>query len=259
MKNIPLIGQISALGLGTWKLAGKECESTIKMALELGYRHIDTADYYHNHEAIGNAIKGFPREELFIVTKIIGNELHPKMVSGTCERLLKELQTPYIDLLLIHWPSSEIPAANTLIEMLKLKEKKWIKQIGVSNFMISDLKQIENHHFPIMTNQIECHPYLQEELLTNYCQQHEMIVTAYRPIQRAAVMHEPLLIKIGEKYNKTPIQVTLRWLYQRNIVSIPKATSRAHLIENYQIFDFSLSTEEMKAIKSLNSNTRYVM
>jgi 2,5-diketo-D-gluconate reductase B len=257
--SFPNIGPMPAIGLGTWKLSGSECTQSIRDALELGYRHIDTADMYQNHAAIAKGIKGFPREQLYIVSKIVEESLDPVNVASTCERLLKELETHYLDLLLIHWPSTSIPAQQTLNEMLKLKNRGLIRDIGVSNFMLPDLQEIENQHFPILANQIELHPYLQENELVKYCQKHKIIVVAYRPIQRAEVNQEILLQKLGNKYGKTPVQITLRWLFQRNIVSIPKATSKEHLKENLEIFDFSLSNDEMKAIRALHINKRFVI
>ncbi len=257
-RDIPNIGSIPSIGLGTWRLSGSECTQSIKTALGLGYRHIDTADIYKNHEEVGRGIEGFPREQLYIVSKLFDNNLDPKNVVTACERILRELKTPYLDLLLIHWPSETIPFDQTLKEMLKLKERGLVRDIGVSNFMILHLKRIEKEQFPILANQIELHPYLQENELVNYCQQHKIIVVAYRPIQRATVNEEPLLQELGKKHNKTPVQITLRWIYQRKIVAIPKAKSQDHLRENLEIFDFSLSEEEMKAIAGLDAGKRFV-
>lgn len=260
MKNtIPNIGPMPSIGLGTWKLSGPECTRSVKLALDLGYRHIDTAQVYNNHTEIAEALLGFPREQLFLVSKIIEQDLHPERVASTCECCLQELKTPYLDLLLIHWPSKTIPAASTLEAMLKLKERGLIRHMGISNFRLSDLQEIENRQFPLLANQIELHPYLQENELVDYCQQHEVIVVSYHPIQRAQVIQEPTLQQLGEKHAKTPVQITLRWLFQKNIVSIPKSTSREHLTENLDIFDFSLSEEEMQAIAKLNANKRFVI
>lgn len=256
---IPTIGPIPAVGLGTWRLTGTECTQSIITALEIGYRHIDTADVYNNHEAIGAAIEGFAREELFIVSKIIEENLQPERVAPACERILHELKTPYLDMLLIHWPSKKIPAEQTLAEMVKLKEKGLIQHVGVSNFMLEDLHLIDLNHVPVLANQIELHPYLQEIELVNYCQKHSVIPVAYRPIQRAEVAKEPILQELAEKHGKSPVQITLRWIFQRNIVSIPKATSREHLKENLEIFDFTLSNEDMKKIAKLESGKRYVV
>lgn len=257
--SIPNIGVMPAVGLGTWRLAGRECEQTVKIALELGYRHLDTADLYNNHAAVGLAIKGFPREQLFLVSKLNTTELQPKNILKACQRLLQELDTPYLDLLLIHWPADDTPAEQTLTAMVELQQQQLIRHLGVSNFMLPQLKEIEKQHFPILTNQIEIHPYLQETALTAYCQKHGMSVTAYRPIQKGEVACEPLLNAIGAHHHKTPVQVVLRWLFQRGIVSIPKASSKAHLQENIAIFDFSLAPAEMQAIASLEVGKRYVV
>jgi 2,5-diketo-D-gluconate reductase B len=258
-RTTPYIGPIPAVGLGTWHLTGSQCTNSVKTALELGYRHIDTADYYKNHAAIAEGIRGFPRGELFLVSKIAESDLAPSRVAAACERFLDELKTPYLNLLLIHWPSDTIAAEQTIEEMVKLKTRGLIHHVGVSNFMLSDLHAIERYHFPLLTNQIELHPYLQEENLVNYCEQKGIITVAYRPIQRAEVKKEPLLIELGKKHNKSAIQITLRWLFQRKIVSIPKATSQQHLKENLEIFDFALSDDEIQKIKTLEANRRFVV
>src|SRR4029079_13122318 len=138
--------------------AGNQCEKVVKSALEIGYRHIDTASAYANHVEIGQAIKGFPRDKLFLVSKIIGEELKSSNVRKACIRILEELDTPYLDLLLIHWPNINYPADETLSEMNKLKKDKLIRNMGVSNFQISHFKELKD--FAILTNQIELHPYL---------------------------------------------------------------------------------------------------
>lgn len=256
---IPNIGPMPAIGMGTWKLTGEQCTKSVKLALELGYRHIDTAHVYENHESIGEGIANFPREQLYLVSKIIHEDLQPERVAAACERALRELKTPYLDLLLIHWPSKTIPAEETLAAMMKLKERELIRHVGVSNFMLSDLRPIEERNFPILANQIELHPYLQEVELTDYCQQHGIIVVAYRPIEKGNVNEDAILQRLGKTHGKTAAQITLRWLFQRNIVSIPKASSREHLVENLEIFDFTLSDEEMQLISTINANRRFVV
>lgn len=259
MVKIPLIGSMPAIGLGTWRLSGTQCTESVAMALELGYRHIDTADMYDNHAAIAPALRSYAREQLFLVSKIVDENLQKDKVAPACERILKELQTPYLDVLLIHWPSDTVPARETLEAMLALQERGLIRHIGVSNFTLPLLKAIERYNFPILTNQIELHPYLQENVLVDYCEKHKIHVTAYRPIQRAEVGQDKILVHIGERVSKTAVQVTLRWLFQRNIIAIPKATSKAHLKANLEIFDFTLSDEEMDAIKRLDAGKRFVV
>jgi 2,5-diketo-D-gluconate reductase B len=254
---IPYIGPMPALGLGTWRLTGDECTKSVKMALELGFRHIDTADLYNNHSAIAAAIKSVEREQLFLVSKIAYDDLDPVNVKKACQRILRELKTPYLDLLLIHWPSSHYPSEATLEAMVRLKEAQLIRHLGVSNFQITALKSLEKHHFPILTNQIELHPYLQERELVDYCQKQGIIVTAYRPIQRGEVAREPVLQQIAQRHRKTAIQVALRWLFQRNAVAIPKASNREHLLEDMGFFDFSLSEQEMQEIVQMDERRRF--
>lgn len=252
--KIPSIGPMPAVGIGTWKLSGQQCEDSVRVALELGYRHIDTADYYSNHIAIGKAIKDVPREELFIVTKIVGGESAPE---NACRRFLEELQTSYLDLLLVHWPTSSKHSEAALQAMTELKQNKLVRHIGVSNFTVEHLKEVHAFHSSILTNQIELHPYLQQNELTQYCQDQDIIVTSYTPLQRGQIDACRELQEMGARHSKTPAQVTLRWLWQRNIVSIPKATTRKHLQENIDIFDFELSEEEMQMIRALDREQKF--
>ena len=249
--NIPLIG------LGTYKLIGEECINTVQKALELGYRHIDTADAYENHKPIGKAIKNFPRNELFLTTKIYLQDLSSAKVRSSVPRYLKELQTDYIDLLLIHWPSPEFKLNETLEAMMRCKEEGLIKSIGVSNFVRKNLEDLEPYHFPILTNQIELHPYFQRRELVKACTKAGISITAYRPLAKGAFEQDPILKKIGDKHHKSPSQIVLRWLIQQDIVAIPKAAKLQHLKDNMSIFDFSLSADEMKTIDALDQGKRY--
>lgn len=251
-QKIPDIHSMPILGLGTWELLGKACTNAIKMALDLGYRHIDTADVYHNHQAIAEGIIGFPREQLYIVSKIAEQNLAPKLLASTCERLLKELKTPYLDQLLIHWPWPAISAESSLAEMVRLQERNLVRHIGVSNFYVEELQRLEKFHLPIFANQIQLHPYLQEKALVEYCQQQNIAVVAYSPIKPVRIASDPILKEIGETHSKTPIQVVLRWIIQRNIAVIPKASSYGHLKENIELFDFALSHAEMSRIATLD-------
>jgi 2,5-diketo-D-gluconate reductase B len=248
---------IPLLGLGTWKLYGEECERTVRSALDLGYRHIDTADAYKNHAAVGRALSDFPREELFVTSKLFVEELLPKQVMAAAPRFLKELGTPYLDLLLIHWPNPEVRLEETLEAMVRCQEKGYIRHIGVSNFVRSHLEALAPFHFPILTNQIEMHPYLQRRLLVPVCKKLSITVTAYRPLAKGAFEKDPLLQKIGGNHEKTPSQIALRWLVQQGIVAIPKASSLEHLKQNCAIFDFTLSAQEMQEIDGLERGLRF--
>ncbi len=251
MLKMPLIG------LGTWKLYEEECEKTVKTALELGYRHIDTADEYQNHEAIGKAIKSWPRKELFLTTKVAVHELLPNQVNAAVPRFLKELQTDYIDLLLIHWPNPDVNLIETIKAMIPFLEQGLVKSIGVSNFVRSHLEMLAPYQFPIFTNQIEVHPYLQRRSLVAMCKKMGITVTAYRPLAKGAFESDPILQKIGKVHEKSASQVALRWLIQQDIAAIPKAASIKHLKDNLDIFDFTLSTSEMLEIEKLDQGKRF--
>jgi len=248
---------IPSIGLGTWKLRGDECEKIVKEALEIGYRHIDTADMYENHRAIGRAIRGVEREKIFLATKLLMLELLPSQVDKAVPRFLRDLQVDYLDLLLIHWPNPDVDMAETLRAMVEFKEKGLVRNIGVSNFVRFHLEALEPFHFPIITNQIEMHPYLQRRLLVETCKRMGIEVTAYRPLAKGAFEKDTTLQKIGKAHGKSPSQIALKWLVQQDIAVIPKASSLEHLKTNFDIFDFQLTSEEMEAIRQLDSGERY--
>lgn len=259
MQEIPLQkkSEIPLLGLGTWQLSGEDCERAVQTALELGYRHIDTADVYQNHEAIGRAIKNFPREQLFLTSKILIRDMEPEDVAPYVDRFLDELQIGYLDLLLIHWPKLDGSHQDFLSEMMELKRLGKVQRIGVSNFVRFHFDELESFHFPIMNNQIEMHPYLQRKLLVAYAKKHQIPLTAYRPIAKQAIVEDSVLIQIGKKYGKTPVQIALRWLIGQDIVVIPKASQKAHLEENIEIFDFALDDEDFALIATLDRDERF--
>lgn len=249
--------KIPSIGLGTWKLNGIECEKIIQQALEIGYRHIDTADLYQNHQAIGNAIQAWPREQIFLTTKLSIDDLLPDRVYDAASRFLRELKVDYLDLLLIHWPNPDVNLVDTLKAMCHLKEKGIIRFMGVSNFVRSHLESIAPYHFPILTNQIELHPYLQRRLLVKACKEMGIGITAYRPLAKGAFEEDLIMQKIGKKYGKTPSQITLRWLIQQDFSVIPKASKLKHLKDNFDVFDFELSQVDMDEITNLDAGKRF--
>lgn len=249
--------EMPLIGLGTWKLNGKECEQTIKQALELGYRHFDTADSYDNHRIIGQAIHSFSRNQLFITSKLWINDLSPEKVKTALYRFLEELDTSYLDLLLIHWPNPDINLIETLNAMVELKEKGLTRHIGVSNFVRFHLDEIAPYNFPIYTNQIEMHPYFQRKPLFDTCKSMKIKITAYRPLAKGAFENNPVLQRIGKKHQKSPAQIVLKWLVEQNITVIPKASSLQHLKENLEIFDFHLTEIDNDEIKQLDCGQRY--
>ncbi len=253
---------VPEIGLGTYKLYGKECMKTVTDAISMGYRHIDTAQMYKNEKEIGDAIygSGIDREEFFITTKIWHTNLDHDDVLQTVEDSLRELRSPYVDLLLIHWPNSQYPLEQTLEAMMVLRDQGKAESIGISNFPLSMTKSvIEDLRIPILCNQVEYHPYLAQFDLLDYSYDNEILIGAYSPLAQGKVFQDEVLARIGSEYGKTAGQVALRWLIeQENVIAIPKATSSEHLRENLDIFDFQLSDEHFESIDTLARNLRLV-
>jgi 2,5-diketo-D-gluconate reductase B len=247
--------KIPALGYGTWQLTGDECRKGVAKALEVGYRHIDTAQIYENEAEVGDAIKasGIKRDEIFLTTKIWVTEVDNGPLQTSLETSLKKLKTDHVDLLLIHWPTTEIPFVRQMKALQLVQAEGKAKLIGISNFTVAQMQEvIEKIGAKVATNQVEYHPYLSQKPVLDYIRAKRMFLTAYSPLARGRVNNDPLLIKIAQKYNKTPGQVTLRWLVQQDMVAaIPKAASEKHIRENFAIFDFALTDDEMKQIHGL--------
>ena len=249
--------EIPALGLGTWKLRGGECHETVQTALNLGYRHLDTAAQYGNQRPIGEAIAAsdIDPNNLFVTTKVRGSNLAATEVKRSFADSREALGLDVVDLFLIHWPSSSVPIAETIEAMNDLQSEGHLRHIGVSNFSLSQLEEaIAVSETPILTNQVEYHPFENRGDLLAFCVEEDVMLTAYSPFDQGAsqVLENDTLAEIGDGYDKSPMQVTLRWLVQQEAVSaIPKATSCEHLTENLAIFDFELSDEEMAKIFDL--------
>lgn len=252
-----------AIGLGTYNLLGKECTRAVREALEIGYRLFDTASMYENHREIGEAISAFDRDKLFLVSKVwIESEVDDADIKGSmtraCEKALRELATPYLDLYLIHWPVRARPLEQMLEAMHGLKGEGKIAAVGVSNFTEHHLQDAYDAGIEIAWNQIEVHPLLSQERLIDFARRHGTETMAYRPFGKGELLADtPLLAEIGKRTSKTPAQVILRWLLQRGVTAIPKASSREHLKENFEVFDFELTEGEMEQINALNCNHRY--
>ncbi len=254
--------EIPEIGLGTYKLYGRDCKKTVTEALNIGYRHIDTAQMYKNETEIGDAIRLSPvdREDVFLSTKVWHTNMEHDDILQTVEDSLENLQTPYVDLLMIHWPNEKYDLQKTLEAMLVLRDQGKAMNIGVCNFPIDMVKTVfEDLRIPIFTNQVEFHPFLEQFDLLDYTYENDFLITAYSPLAKGKVFENDLLNDIGEKYGKTAGQISLRWLIeQENVIAIPKASSREHLEENIDIFDFELTDDEFEAIDNLDKSTRLV-
>lgn len=260
-KNIQGV-DVPEIGLGTFKLFGKECVNTVKLAINIGYRHIDTAQSYKNEREVGEAIKKshIDREELFVTTKIWHTHLEKADVLKIAENSLRELDTPYVDLLLIHWPNPSVDIEQTLESFLSLRDQGKALNIGVANFPLNLLKEInEELNAPIFCNQVEYHPFLDQLDLLDYAAEHDLMLTAYSPLAQGEVVKNDLLQELGEKYGKSPAQIALRWLIeQEQVIPIPKASSEKHLRENIDIYDFALEDDDFYAIDDLENSMRLV-
>lgn len=254
--------EVPELGLGTNRLIGTECEKTVRTALNMGYRHIDTAQMYKNEREIGSAVQRshIDREELFITTKVWHTNLEHDDLLKITENSLRELDTPYVDLLLIHWPNPDYDVEKTLEAMLVLRDQGKALNIGVANFPMKLLKEVnEELGAPIFCNQVEYHPFLAQFDLLDYAAEEDLMVTAYSPLAQGKVTENPLLQELGEKYGKTPEQVALRWLIeQEQVVAIPKASTEEHLKQNIDIYDFQLEDDDFYAIDELDQQMRLI-
>jgi 2,5-diketo-D-gluconate reductase B len=259
--TITLKGGISIpqIGLGTWQLKDESCTRSVAHALELGYRHIDTAEIYGNESEVGEAIQtsGVARGDIFITSKAwlehAGHESMRAAVLGSLERL----QTSYLDLYLIHWPTDTVPIEETIGTLAELRDQGLIRAFGVSNYGPENLTRAVDTSEHVAVNQVEFHPFLYQKELLALCKQHDIVLTAYSPIARGAVRGNAVLKRIGEAHGKSEVQVTLRWLLDKGIVVIPKASSRPHLEANLDL-DFTLSKQETAAIDDLNEDKRFV-
>lgn len=249
---------IPTLGLGTWQLLGPPCRRAVEHALELGYRHIDTANGYDNETEVGEALwhSAVDREDVFVTTKIWVDDLDGDAVRRRCEGSLRRLRTDYIDLVLVHWPPRRVPLQVGLEVLFDLRHRGAIRHVGVSNFPRKELASALQMG-DIFCNQIECHPYLTQPKLTAFARERGVAITAYAPLCRGAVLDDPTLIGIGARHGKSAAQVALRWLVQQpGLSAVPKAGQAEHQKTNLDIFDFELSDAEMQDISRLSRGQR---
>lgn len=254
--------RVPALGFGTFEITGSQCTEMVRYALEVGYRHIDTAQVYENEAEVGKALSesGIDRGDIFLTTKVWMDKLAYADVKRSTEQSLQRLNTDYVDLLLIHWPNDAVPMEESLKALAELRAEGKTRHIGVSNFTVALLKEaIEVHGADLLCNQVEYHPFLSQKPVLDYLYAQNMMLTAYSPLARGEVVKDSTLKRIGQNYGKSPAQVALRWLLQQDAVAaIPKAASQEHCRNNFQIFDFSLSDEDMAAIGKLTGNRRTI-
>ena len=252
------------LGLGTYEMDEyDECVEAVRQALDVGYRHVDTAEGYDNEEAVGDAIAeaDVDREDLFLATKVSPDDLDFDHVLTSAEESLDRLGVESADLLYVHWPLGEYEAEDTLDAFAELREEGMIDEIGVSNFTVDLLEEaIEVSEEPIFANQVEMHPLLPQTELQQFCAQDDVDVelVAYSPIARGDVSDVDALQDVAEKHDATPQQVSLAWLREKEVTAIPKATSEDHLRENWLSLGVELDDEDMEKIDGIDERRRIV-
>jgi diketogulonate reductase-like aldo/keto reductase len=246
--------KIPLVGLGTWELRGRTCARAVEQALRLGYRHIDTAEMYDNERDVGDGIRGsgVKRNELFITTKIWPTHFAPRALERAARDCLVRLRLSEVDLLLLHWPNPQIPLSETLGALDKVKRDGLARNIGISNFTVAQIEEaVAISTEPLVCDQVECHPYLDQSKVMAACHAHGMAMVAYSPIARGNAKNDAVLARIGAAHKKTAAQISLRYLVQQNIVVIPRTSKVERLTENAALFDFTLGDDEMAEIAAL--------
>lgn len=265
MPSIPTITlhdgtEIPQLGFGTFQIEADDAVKAVLVALEAGYRHIDTAQMYGNEAQVGDAIHAFdaPREEVFVTSKLNNGNHAPADVHRSFDETLDKLGLDYLDLFLIHWPMPDVgDYVDTWRAMIELAESDRVRSIGVSNFQTHHLDRIieETGVVPVV-NQIEAHPYFHNDVVRRHGHEHDIVTEAWSPIAQGDVIDDETLFEIGKRHDKSAAQVTLRWHIQRGDIVFPKSSTPERVEENIDIFDFELPQEDMAAIDALDRNQR---
>ncbi|MHC1591014.1 MAG: aldo/keto reductase [Candidatus Helarchaeales archaeon] len=253
--------KLPKIGFGTWKLKGKTCKESVLSALEIGYRHIDTAQLYGNEKQVGEALAEatVDRKDLIIATKVSLLKLRPKSVISSTYKSLEKLQLDYVDILYVHWPAMFYKARKTLPAFSQLVDEKKVRYIGVSNFTPALIEEaIAACDKPIAVNQVEHHPLLKQEELREFLPKKNMLLVAYSPLARGNVFKVPELTQIAKKHRVSEAQVSLAWIMHHGAYPIPKATGEAHIKDCYEAINLELDDEDITLIDSIKMTKRCV-
>lgn len=250
------------LGLGTWPMLGEECTRAVEQALTLGYRHIDTAAAYNNEDAVGQALANSPtpREQIHVTTKVWWDQLQPDAMRHSMDRSLKALRSEYVDLFMLHWPTTDWDLPRTIETLVSFREQGLARNIGVANFPLPLLRKVvEELGAPLSAIQVEYHVLLGQNALLDYARQQDLALTAYTPLARNKVSDIPAIRWIAAKHGVLPTQVALKWLLdQPNVAAIPKASSEPNQLANLAALDVRLDDEDRALIASLSKRERQV-
>lgn len=257
--NIRTAGQsnIPVLGLGTWQSTGQDCVDVVSQALKMGYEHIDTAQAYGNEKEVGQGIKqsGVSRDKFFLTTKIFPDDMkfEPEKLIAAAKRSLADLDTDYVDLLLLHWPDDRVPLSETIPALCELQKQGLTRHIGVSNFNIANIIEAEKYaDVPIVVNQVEFHPFIKQKTLQTFLNNHHILLEAYSPLARGDVFDNEIIKEIADKHNVTPAQISLAWiLADKHRIAIPKTSNPDHLQGNLDAIKVQLSADDIEKISSL--------
>lgn len=248
--------RIPALGLGTWELRGRTCSRIVEQALRLGYRHVDTAQMYDNEREVGEGVRAshVPRAEVFLTTKIWPTHFAPNDLIRSLKESLFKLRMNEVDLVLLHWPNARIPLSETLGGLAQARQAGLAKHIGVSNFNVTLMEEAAAASTePLVCNQVEYHPYLDQTKVLAACRRLGLATVAYSPIAKGRAKDDQALASIGRAHRKTAAQVCLRWLIQQGVAAIPRTSKLERLGENLGVFDFELSDDDMAKISGMGS------
>lgn len=247
---------IPAIGFGTFELEPEDARAMTRHALEIGYRHIDTAQMYKNEEAVGEGIKqsGVAREDIFLTTKVWTDSFTAGDLQKATQNSLERLGTDYVDLLLLHWPNPDVALAETMTALNDVRDRGLARNIGISNFTTTLIdRAVSESSAPVVVNQVEFHPYLSQKPVKETLARHNMALTAYCPLAQGRVFGDDTLKRIGQAHGKNGGQVALRWLLQQgDVIAIPRSTKPEHVQSNFEIFDFELTDEQMDEITALH-------
>jgi 2,5-diketo-D-gluconate reductase B len=248
--------KIPLLGLGTWELRDRACARIVEQAIRLGYRHIDTAQVYENEREVGEGVRNshVRRDELFVTTKVWTTHFAPNDLERSAKDSLVRMRMSEVDLLLLHWPNPQVPLAETMGALAHVKKLGIARHIGVSNFTVALINEaIAACPEPLVCNQVEYHPYLDQHKVMEACLRHGMAMVAYSPVAKGRTKTDEVLMDIGRAHGKSATQVGLRWLVQQDVAAIPRTAKIERLSENIEIFDFVLSAREMANISALGT------